>query len=351
VNGAPLHFGLPEFFAAVIVVALNVYVLSGGADFGGGVWDLFARGPRRLQQRDLIADTIGPIWEANHVWLVLVVVLSFTAFPPFYALLGTVLHLPLAMLLVGIVLRGSAFVFRSYGSRTGEQRRRWGRAFAIASTVTPLLLGVCVGAVASGRVGAVAGLATAGPFRVVYVAPWFAPFPLAVGVMALALFAMLAAVYLTLETTDRALQEDFRRRALAAAGAVFVAAFGTLAIAHHEAPLLRDGLVASPWALPFQIATGVAAVAAIGALWTRRYRAARIAAAAQVSLILWGWAAAQYPYLVPRVLTIEDAAAARVTLRLVAGALGAGAVLLIPSLVYLRRTFSVRRRSTPPPDA
>jgi cytochrome bd ubiquinol oxidase subunit II len=341
------HFGLPQFFAAAIVVALNVYVLMGGADFGGGMWDLFARGPRSDQQRELVAQAIGPIWEANHVWLVVVVVLCFTAFPPVYALLGTVLHIPLALLLVGIVLRGSAFVFRSYGSRTGGQRRRWGHAFAIASTLTPLLLGVVIGAIASGSVGAVANSTTVGPFRTVYVAPWFAPFPLAVGIMALALFAMLAAVYLTLETTDRALQDDFRQRALIAAGTVFVAAFGALAIAHRDAPLVRAGLVASPWALPFQVATGVAAVTTIGALWTRRYHAARLAAVTQVSLILWGWAAAQYPYLVPRVLTIDDAASARITLKLVAGALGAGALLLIPSLIYLRRTFSARRHGAP----
>ena len=347
-NAALASFGLPTFFAGVIVLALNVYVLMGGADFGGGVWDLFARGPRREQQRELIADAIGPIWEANHVWLIVVVVLTFTAFPPAYALLGTVLHIPLALLLVGIVMRGSAFVFRSYGSRTWGQRRRWGHLFAVASTLTPVLLGVCIGAIATGDVGAAAIAAATGRegFQAVYVAPWLAPFPLMVGALALALFAFLAAVYLTLETPDPALQDDFRRRALIAAAAVFLTAFGALALVHREAPMMRTGLLTSPWALPFQIATGVAAVSAIWALITRRYRVARLAAAAQVSLILWGWAAAQFPYLVPPTLTIDGAAAPRITLQLVAGALGAGALLLVPSLVYLRRTFAVRRRET-----
>lgn len=334
--------GLPETLAAVIVVALNVYVLMGGADFGGGVWELFATGDRGNRQSELIAQAIGPIWEANHVWLVVVVVLCFTGFPAAYAVLGTVLHIPLAILLVGIVMRGSAFVFRSYGARSWEQRRRWGHTFAIASTLTPLLLGVVIGALSTGAVGDAATRTGTAPFIDVYVRPWFAPFPIAVGLLALALFAMLAAVYLTLETRDTDLQDDFRRRALAAAAAVFVTAFAALAIAHSEAPMMRHGLVSSPWALPFQIATGAAALSAIWALWTRRYRVARITAAAQVSLILWGWAFAQYPYVIPTTLTIRDAAAPSITLEIVLWALAGGGLILIPSLVYLRRTFAAR---------
>jgi cytochrome d ubiquinol oxidase subunit II len=177
----------------------------------------------------------------------------------------------------------------------------------------------------------------------VYVTPWWSPFPIAAGVLALALFAMLAAVYLAYETRDDALREDFRRRALAAAAAVFVAAFGALAFAHREAPTMQAGLTGSAWALPFQVATGVAALTAIGALWWRRWAVARLAAGAQVSLILWGWAFAQYPLVVPPSLTIRNSAAPRITLVIVAWALAAGAVLLIPSLLYLRRTFATQR--------
>src|SRR6266566_3983061 len=107
--------GLPEIVAGIMVLALNAYALMGGADFGGGVWDLVASGPRRVQQRELIARTIGPIWEANHVWLIVVVVMLFTAFPVVFGTMSTVLHIPLALMLVGIVLRGSSFVFRAYG--------------------------------------------------------------------------------------------------------------------------------------------------------------------------------------------------------------------------------------------
>ncbi|HEY9227759.1 MAG TPA: cytochrome d ubiquinol oxidase subunit II, partial [Gemmatimonadaceae bacterium] len=133
--------GLAEVVAGIIVVALNAYVLMGGADYGGGVWDLLASGPRRERQRDLIASAIAPIWEANHVWLIVVVVMLFTAFPVAFGVFGTVLHVPLTLMLLGIVARGSAFVFRSYGAKHHTSRHRWGAMFAIASIVTPVVLG------------------------------------------------------------------------------------------------------------------------------------------------------------------------------------------------------------------
>jgi cytochrome d ubiquinol oxidase subunit II len=326
---------LPDLIAALLLVALNAYVLFGGADFGGGIWDLLASGPRRAAQRTLVADAIGPIWEANHVWLILVIVLLFTCFPPAFAEVATTLHIPLSLMLIGIVLRGSAFTFRAHHGPDGALALHWGRIFAIASALTPVFLGMCLGALAS---GAVPRAGKTG-FHAAFVTPWLTPFCGAVGILALTLFAFLAAVYLTVEARDRALQEDFRLRALAAAAAVFVAAAGTLLLALGGAPLVGAGLSASAWALPLHVATGVAAVLAIGALWRRAYRAARVAAAAQVSLILWGWGLAQYPYVVPPTLTIADAAAPRITLTLVLWALAAGALVLFPSLAYLFRVF------------
>jgi cytochrome d ubiquinol oxidase subunit II len=184
-----------------------------------------------------------------------------------------------------------------------------------------------------------------GSFGDVFIRPWLAPFPLAIGALALALFAFLAAVYLTLDTHDDALQDDFRRRALGAALVVFVLSLGALALALRGAPRVHTGLVATPWALWLQLATGIAAIGAIVALWRRQYRIARITAAAQVSFILWGWVLAQFPYLVPDALTIRAAAAPRVTLELLLWGLGAGAIVLVPSLAYLFRM--VRRLEEP----
>src|SRR5206468_10054029 len=186
------RMSLAELVAGIIVVALNAYALLGGADFGGGVWDLLARGPRRERQRHLIAEAIGPVWEANHVWLILAIVLLFTCFPRAFATMAVGLHVPLTLMLIGIVLRGSAFVFQSYGGGGG-------RVFATASLVTPVLLGICVGAVASGTVWL--GVRD-GTFVTSFIRSWFTPFGFAVGIFTLACFAFLAAVYLTLEAKD-----------------------------------------------------------------------------------------------------------------------------------------------------
>jgi cytochrome d ubiquinol oxidase subunit II len=336
---------LADALAGITFVALNGYALLGGADFGGGVWDLLARGPRKARQRELIAAAIGPVWEANHVWLILALVLLFTCFPPAFARLGTLLHIPLSLVLIGIVLRGSAFTFWRYGGAGDggdgdETQRHWGVVFAVASLITPLLLGTAAGAIAAGALGRGEAAREAGAgFVAVYVAPWLTPFTVTIGVFALVAFAFLAAVYLTLEARERDLQEDFRRRALGAGAALFAVALLALLLAHRYAPLVRDGLIVARWAVPLHAATAAAALTALAALWRRRWRLARAAAGAQVSLILWGWALAQYPMLLPPDLTIEEAAAPAVTLRLVLGALGLGAVVLFPSLAYLFRVF------------
>ncbi len=304
-----------EILAGAIVVALNAYVVLAGADFGGGVWDLLARGPRRERQRDLIAHAIGPVWEANHVWLILVVVLLFSCFPTAFSRLVISLHVPLTLVLVGIVLRGSAFTFRSYGGDDVPAQQYWGRLFASASLVTPLLLGVAVGAIAAGRVVAPSGTG----FVADYIRPWLSPFTVSVGVLTVLLFAFLAAVYLTVETEEPELREDFRRRALGAGLAVFLGAMTTLALAWEEAPLVWKGLVTARSALPIHLLTGLAATLALWALWKRRYRMARVAVVAQVTLILWGWALAQFPWVVPPDLSIRDTAAPAVTLRLTSG--------------------------------
>jgi cytochrome d ubiquinol oxidase subunit II len=342
--------GLPELLGAVTLVALVLYALLGGADYGGGLWDLLARGPRARAQRDLIAHSIGPVWEANHVWLILAIVLLFVCFPPAFARIGSELHIPLTLALVGIVLRGSAFTFRTYDLGQDEVQRRFGLVFAMASVVTPVLLGIVLGAIASGRLHWRGG-PPAGTFSERFVDPWLAPFPLAVGAFALVLFAYLAAVYLTLETTDRALQDDFRRRALVSGLLSGVLALGVFLLAKDGAPTIRRGLAASTWTWPVQLATGALALGALAGLATRRFVLARACAAAQVAFIVAGWGVAQYPALVEPDLTLRGAAAPVVTLRLVAWALAAGALLLVPSLFYLFRVFKGGVFSGPRPSA
>lgn len=332
---------LAYLLAGVTMLALNAYVLLGGADFGAGVWDLVARGPRAARQRVAIEDGIGPIWEANHVWVILVVVLLFSCFPPVYAHLSVALHIPISLMLVGIVLRGSAFTFRAYDSTNSPVQKYWGRIFSIASTVTPVLLGICVGALVSGALA----LPVGGSFVETYVMPWFTPFAFAVGFLTLSVFAFLAAVYLTVEVQDRELQEDFRRMALVAALAVGVCA-GTALLLGESTPMRVTGnLLTRSWSLPFQLLTAAFAVTTISALLARRYKLARASAVLQVSALMWGWGYAQFPAMIPGVHTIESAAAPYITLKLVTIGLSGGALVLVPSLWYLFKIFKAEPAS------
>ncbi|MBI4604385.1 MAG: cytochrome d ubiquinol oxidase subunit II [Planctomycetes bacterium] len=322
-----------EILAAVVLVCLTLYALLGGADYGGGVWDLLASGPRARAQRRLIAEAIGPVWEANHVWLIVAVVVLFAAFPVAFAAVSTTLHLPLTAVLVGIVLRGSAFVFRAY-DRSGEgAERRWSAVFAGASTVTPFFLGVTAGAMAAGR------FPEDGGFGERFVAPWLAAFPLAVGLLAVVLFALLAAAYLTLEARDQGLGEDFRRRAIAAAAASPLCGIAVLFLARRGAPRVFHGLQETWWGVLLVAAAALLWAATAAALWTRRYRTARACAAGTVAMVLWGWGLAQFPYLVEPAHTIYSAASPPATLGLLVVSLAAGAVLLFPCFGYLFRVF------------
>ena len=278
--------------AGALLVALTLYALGGGADFGGGVWDLFAGGRTGARQREVIARAMGPVWEANHVWLILAIVLLFVCFPMAFAAIGTALHVPLAILLVGIVLRGSAFTFRAYDRSDDATQRTWSRVFAIASLATPLTLGMAVGAVASGRLRVAP---ETGRVLVDFVSSWWAPFPVALGFFTLGLFAVLAAVVLTLETDEPDLRRAFRARALASGVTVGALAFLCLALSRDGAPLVFAGLTSRAHSLPFQFLTGAVALAALAALWRERYEAARVLAIAQVTLVVWGWGLSQYP--------------------------------------------------------
>jgi cytochrome d ubiquinol oxidase subunit II len=339
---------LELILAGIMLVSLTFYALLGGADFGAGAWVLLARGPRGAAQEQLIARAIAPIWEANHVWLILVVTILFTAFPPAFATITTRLHIPLTFMLIGIVLRGAAFAFRSSaieaeGGGGYREGRRWERLFAVASLLTPILLGVTIGAIASGS------LRTEDTgFLDLFVWDWLAPFPIAVGFFALALFAFLAAVYLTVEAKDPHLQEDFRRRALASAGVVAILAVIVFVLSKRGAPGIPRDLSQSWWGWSLLLLAVIMALGAVFGLWRRRFVLARFLAAGEVVAILWGWALAQFPFLVEPTITIYNAAASPQTLRLLLVAIIAGVLLLFPSLYYLYRVF--KRHALLPPS-
>jgi Cytochrome bd-type quinol oxidase, subunit 2 len=327
---------LADAIALFMLMALVAYCLSGGADFGGGLWDLLAFGNEAPRQRRLIANALSPIWEANHVWLIILVTLLFICFPKAFVTISIALHLPLTLMLIGIVLRGAAFTFRSYGKAESSRARHWEVIFAVASILTPIMLGIVLASLATGRVRAPLAAAS---FAQNYVWPWLAPFPIAIGVFALSLFALLAAVYLTVEAKDRSLREVFRRKALAAAFIVALLALGSYFLSAQVAPRIERGLSDRWWSLPLQATTGLAALVTIAALWRRCFSIARVAAVVQVALIVSGWAFSQYPYLIVPNLTLAAAAAPRQMLRPILAALLLGTAVLIPSFLYLYRIF------------
>jgi cytochrome d ubiquinol oxidase subunit II len=315
---------LATLLAFVMFAALVAYAVLAGADFGAGIWDLVARGPRRDAHRAALAHAIGPVWEANHVWLIFLVVLLFTCFPAAYAQASVALFWPLHGVLIGIVLRGAAYVFRAYAAGTDLARDLWGHVFGASSAITPVLLGMCLGA-----------LSTGDPYR------WYAPFPVATGVVALLICAYLAAVYLAWESHDAALSDDFRRRALAIWWLAGVASIAALLLARSEATRLWGGLTTWPGLL-FIVGGSLLAPISFVALRARRFDLARYTCVAQIVALLAGWAAAQWPFLIYPDLTVVNAAAPVSTLSLTAATLPFGLAALLPSLWLLFRVFKSR---------
>ncbi len=309
--------------AFVALAAVLLYGIFGGADFGGGVWDLLATGPRRDAQRDAISDAIGPVWESNHVWLIFALVTLFTCFPPAFAEIGTRLNAPLTLALFGIVLRGAAFVFRNYASDSPALARTWTAVFGASSILAPFFLGDAAGALATGRFA------------------WTSPFALTAGVFATALCAQIAAVWLVREANDASLRDDFRRRAVRSTVAVWVAGAVPAAIAYRFEPALFTALDGST----ARIAIGAAAVLGVvvmALIATHRDTLARIAVGAEATAVLCGWFGAQAPDLIPSSYTYTSAAASEAMLQAFVIATACGAVLLIPSLAFLFVTFKRR---------
>jgi cytochrome d ubiquinol oxidase subunit II len=314
--------------AAILWVGATFYALFGGADFGGGFWDLIAGGAERGRgPRDLIQRSLTPVWEANHVWLIFMLVVLWTAFPPAFSAVMTTLYVPLALAAVGIVLRGSGFAFRkSIESLSGQ--RAAGAAFALSSLLTPFFMGAAVGAIAAGNVPA-GGDGDA-------FSSWLEPLPLLVGAMFVASGAYLAAVFLVGDARrvgDRELEGYFVRRALAAAPVAGVAAAFGLVELHSEARYVFDRLLDQ--GLPLVVVSGLCGLGLLAVLLRGGRRPLRPLAAGAVVAVIWGWGVAQFPYLLPTSLKIGAAAAPDPTLDVVFIVFGAAAVLVLPALGLL----------------
>jgi cytochrome d ubiquinol oxidase subunit II len=322
--------------AGILWLALTAYAVLAGADFGGGVWDLFSSGPRAANQRRAIAQAMGPVWEANHVWLIFMITGLFTAFPTTFGVLGLALFLPFTIAMIGIVFRGAAFAFRAHGREAVGPLSPWGVIFGVASVITPFFLGTAVAAVASGSIHAPNGQLASG-----FLDGWTTPLAMVIGLFALSMCAYLAATYLMVENEDHpALLADFRRRAIASGLASGALALLALAVSSFEAPRLLQALLGR--GLPLLVLALLNGPLALWAVWRSRPRIARVAVVAQVVLVLWAWAVGQWPYLVPPNLTIAGTAAPSDTLTGMLVVITAGGLLLLPSLWLLFRVFKAR---------
>ncbi|MES2503783.1 MAG: cytochrome d ubiquinol oxidase subunit II [Myxococcota bacterium] len=329
---------MPEYYlAGILFLVLCIYLLTGGADFGGGILDLLCVGHRSKDQRHLIANRIAPIWEANHVWLILIIVLLFVCFPPVFETISIALNIPLTIMLLGITFRGTAFVFRSHDLNASEYQKRWNVLFAIGSIITPLMLGICLGSVASGFLPT--NLTGKEDFWLSYVAPWTARFPLLVGLLTLWLCGFLASLYAVNGAQYDALKQDFRYRAMAFGVLIAFTGIWILVVAKIDAPLIYRQLLGEPWSLALQIFTACAAAAVFIALWLRHDLLATLAGILEVICILCGWAFSQFPYMIVSTHTIINSSASPSILNPVLAALGIGALALIPSFGWLYWVF------------
>jgi cytochrome bd ubiquinol oxidase subunit II len=323
---------MAEVCLALVLVGIVAYAVLGGADFGGGFWDLTAGGAERGGRvRGMVQRSMSPVWEANHVWLIFVLVMVWTAFPVAFGSLMTTLAIPMFLAAIGIIFRGTAFALRGHAA-TMREARAIGATFALSSVIVPFCFGATIGGIASGRVpvGNQAGDT---------ITSWLNPTSVLIGVLAVATGAYLAAVFLAGDSMRAGLPDlarAFRARALGAAVVTGAIAFAGLFVLRSDARTLFDGLT-SGGGLVAVLASALAGAATLWLVWTERYGLARWTSAAAVTAVAVGWVLAQDPYVLPPTLTLDAAAAADATLASLLVGLGIGAIVLVPSLWYLYR--------------
>ncbi|MEO0493774.1 MAG: cytochrome d ubiquinol oxidase subunit II [Actinomycetota bacterium] len=317
-----------DLIAILLFTAVILYAVFGGADFGSGVWDLTAGDDEQgAPTRRLVDHAIGPVWEANHVWLIFVLVLLWTGFPEAYGALMREAAVPLWLAGLGIVARGAGFAFRKYAPSL-RYARLAGIVFASSSLITPFFLGAFAGAVASGRV--VPG-GDAGEFEV-----WLGPTSILGGILAIATSTFLAGVLLAAEASgieEHTLAAELRTKSLIGGVITGAIALAGIPVILSDAETLADGLLGR--GLPFILVSAAAGLATMWLLWNFRLRAARLSAAIAVAAVVAGWGVAQYPWILVDQLEIDDAAGADAALigTLIAG--GVAIAMVAPALLYL----------------
>jgi cytochrome d ubiquinol oxidase subunit II len=321
-------YDIPMIF---VLVGLVLYTVLAGADFGAGLWQLLAgSGPDGRRIREHAHHSMAPVWEANHVWLIFVLTVTWTAYPTAFASIASTLCVPLFIAGIGIVFRGAAYALRA-GTASSSELRAIDTVFSLSSILTPFALGTVIGGIASRRVPV--GNAAGHLFT-----SWLNPTSILIGALAVVSSAYLAAVFLAADAArhhERQLEDEFRMRALLAGAFAGGVAVAGIVVLHSDAHLLYRHLVRGE-GLVGLIVSALAGVGTLLLVGSRRFWLARYSAALAVAAIVAGWALAQQPVLLPG-LTIEQAAAPHDTLVAVIVAVLAGGAILFPSLGLLFR--------------
>ena len=316
----------------LVLVGITAYAVLGGADFGGGFWDLTAGGAERGGRvRGMVQRSMSPVWEANHVWLIFVLVMVWTAFPVVFGSMFSTLAIPLLLAAIGIIFRGTAFALRGHAA-TIREARVIGATFALSSVLVPFFLGAAIGGIASGRVPVGNGAGDA-------VSSWLNPTGVLIGVLSVLTGAYLAAVFLAGDSVDAGqpdLARAFRARALGAGVVTGVVALAGLVVLRSDARALFDGLT-SGGGLAAVAVSALAGAATLGLVATERYALARWSSAVAVTAITAGWAFAQSPYVLPPRRKLDQAAGRDTSRTTRVVSLAIGGIALVPSLVYLYR--------------
>ncbi|MBI5300202.1 MAG: cytochrome d ubiquinol oxidase subunit II [Deltaproteobacteria bacterium] len=355
---------LPEqILAVILVIGIFLYAILGGADFGVGVWEVITAFKSSEKEKEHLTLAIGPVWEANHVWLIFILVILFSAFPPVFAAIGRSLWFPLLLALVGIIFRGVGFAFRSYVAGMVRQQTLWGAVFSFASTATPFFLGMAFGAAASGK----SGILQNGDFSGNYLTGWISPFSIFSAFFFVGISTWLSAVYLTREAGSELCSREgeappalpvegalpapiienkttlillWRRRSLVMSVVMGVLALAGLAIIANDAPFLWN--IFKQRSLIFIVLAMLAGGISLWALWRNHFMMAALSSQGLVLSVILGWVVAQYPFLIFP-LSMEAVKAPPAVLWAMIWSLAIGSVLLIPSLTFLLYLFKGKK--------
>lgn len=333
----------PELIiCGILLIAITLYAILGGADFGAGVWEFNLAMRSSKKERDLMYRAIGPVWEVNHVWLIFALVLMFSAFPVAFAALSRALWVPLLLALLGIFARSVGFAFRAYAAGAVRQQALFGAIFAFASTSTPFFFGSCAGAIAGGL-----DVNQDGEFLGSHLTGWITPLSVFCSFYAVGLCSYISAIFMSCEAQhdqDQELTAVWRTRALIMGVILGIFSALGLVVLSQYAPDLWLAFQSS--ALPLVVISSVTGFSSMVLIWKSLFKFGAAAAAVTVASVILGWGVAQYPLIVPPVITVHSAKGPDSVLWAMIIAIAAGAVVLVPSLGWLFYLFKGKHPGT-----